>query len=725
MFHRTLTISALLLLTAASMLAAADNSTSDYNPEYLHFMFRHETKEVLSGMDVADLKGDGRGEILYVDSQEGAVFALDGAGKQLWGKSLAGYVFDVKAADINGDGMKEVLVGSGSDVSVFGANGENGKKYLTGMGNQVHDIQVADLNSDGKVDIIASTYTKTESGASQCEPGIVFAFDGADNAASKRLWSYTLKGKDYPLAVISADLEGDGKTEVVVGSMKRTSDTSKKECKDALDQPAALVVINGDGTVRWNATTLGGVVSLYAADINGDGKKEIMVGSYPFLTVYSSTGDVLWSREGVTYISDTVAYDLNGDGKSEVLAASKDVNVYNVDSTPMWSGKTENRVYTLAVADLHGSGYGDVLAGSNRLYVFSRDGTLMWKGDDMRTIDFLNVFDLDGDGHPEVIVGGIKNISVYGSGVLIERESAADFYHKAELLYQDNNFTGAYEQLLLAEEKYLALKDRDSIVKVADLKKLVQSKLGQVASLKIEGDELVRKSKEAYLTGDFVQAIRYAAQAREKYATPDYRDDAGVANSTRLRASAEEALRLNASESMTIAENFLANKSYQLAYESASDAYDAYNFLNEKEGLAVADALVKKVLSEGGRAVDTSMREGRNSENSTVDAASLRLRLDAIKARAEALDPVTVAVVLAFAVFLTGFLSIVAFNLRWFLSNRKKKQLRTKETAARVAAIKAAADGNIPVEEASYQPGIRPFSEHHDGVRLPTKRFRR
>ncbi len=159
-----------------------------------------------------------------------------------------------------------------------------------------------------------------------------------------------------------ADLDGDGKPEVIGSAY-------------------SVFAVNGeDGALQWRAGTTAnrtwpGVV---AADLDGDGDVEIVVaqgGGY--LTVYSHSGGLVWSRRPTDReLRGLGVLDLDGDGTLEILvtgtAGSKTNSwVYEHDGTlrPGWPQMTGN----------FGYGWG----------VFNDNGALG---------------DIDGDSVPEIVV---------------------------------------------------------------------------------------------------------------------------------------------------------------------------------------------------------------------------------------------------------------------------------------------------------------------------------
>lgn len=262
-----------------------------------------------------------------------------------------------------------------------------------------------------------------------------------------------------------ADLDGDGKAEVVWGSYD-------------------LVALNGaDGSLLWRAPSGNRVwPSIAVADLTGDGTLEIAVGrSGDQVTVYNRNGSVAWTKNpfGNGEVRTLAVDDLEQDGKREIIVgrasggATKQLNVFEPDGSvrPGWPARRDGEAgygwglynQNVAVADLNGDGNkelynptdthyitaldrnGNQLA-ANTVYgagkVWSQVGVHVANTVDIRGYancgsehrpNFANsapaAADLDGDGTQELIVVG----NVYNCGT----DPYTDLYLMPFVLKQD------------------------------------------------------------------------------------------------------------------------------------------------------------------------------------------------------------------------------------------------------------------------------------------------
>jgi poly-gamma-glutamate capsule biosynthesis protein CapA/YwtB (metallophosphatase superfamily)/outer membrane protein assembly factor BamB len=233
-----------------------------------------------------------------------------------------------------------------------------------------------DLDGDGREEIVAASYDKHV---------YTLAHDG------HLLWSYRTDGPVYSLGV--GDLDGDGRAEVLAGG----DDNS-------------VHALAADGTLLWVRRMSSRVTSLSVGDVEGDGTGEVLVGCWDGgLWLLGPDGEPRWQTRGEGGVSVVHLVDLDHDGNLEALAGDQGgaVSLTNASGAVQWTYATGGRVTELTVHDLEGDGGNEIVVGSadGWLYALNDEGGLEWKrlvGDSVLTLD---VADVEGDGTAEIAVG--------------------------------------------------------------------------------------------------------------------------------------------------------------------------------------------------------------------------------------------------------------------------------------------------------------------------------
>ncbi len=304
--------------------------------------------------------------------------------------------------------------GSGQHWSILEAGGFR----VYGAGG----VAIGDLEGDGRPDICVAS----PDAAVLCLEG-----DG------RFKWAAGSARAAYGNPAI-ADMDGDGKAEVIFGAS----------------------VFAHDGTERLSGGACTGITNSFAVDMTGDGQLELVAGC----AVQRLDGSLVWTADGPDGIP--AVGDFDGDGAPEVVrAASGRMVLVDTDGTTLWDvaipGGGNGGAPT--VADYDGDGQPEVGVASLYYYtVFDTDGSVLWSNptnDTSSSRTGSSVFDFDRDGAAEVVYADQYNLYVYdgptglvrmdldghANGTLFEYPVVADVDNdgSTEIVLASNNYTYA------------------------------------------------------------------------------------------------------------------------------------------------------------------------------------------------------------------------------------------------------------------------------------------
>ena len=325
---------------------------------------------VTNSIAVADFNGDGKLDVAATSLPENyvSVFLGQGGSKLAAGTNIAipqsssgpaGPAF-VVARDFNGDGKPDLALADqqSNSVSILLGNGDGTFQtpltYAAGANPQY--LAIGDFNGDGKPDLAVANSASLTPTAS----GNISILLNNGNGTFQSAANYT--AGTHPYAIVIGDFNGDGKLDLAVVNDGAIGGTDKGGLW--------ILLGNGDGTFRA-ATNIGvgqNPVHLAAADINGDGKLDLIIAttSRPgagSLAILLGKGDGTFQTPVLATTFNLPQWisilDINGDGIPDIVDAEQgDLGYFqgNGDGTfqsevPFPGGENPS---ALAVADFNG-----------------------------------------------------------------------------------------------------------------------------------------------------------------------------------------------------------------------------------------------------------------------------------------------------------------------------------------------------------------------------------
>jgi VCBS repeat-containing protein len=219
----------------------------------------------------ADVNNDGKIDLIVANEVSYTVSVLKNNGDGTFAAKVdyatGKMPHSVTSADVNGDALSDLIVANfdSDTVSVLKNNGDgtfaNRVDYSTGLYSFPESVTSADVNGDGKIDLIIANNSDTIS---------VFKNNG-DGTFITRV-DYSVAGT-HPSSVASADVNGDGMSDLIVANFD--TDT------------VSVLKNNGDGTftTKVDYTTGHWPTLVTSADVNGDGMSDLIVANYDSDTV--------------------------------------------------------------------------------------------------------------------------------------------------------------------------------------------------------------------------------------------------------------------------------------------------------------------------------------------------------------------------------------------------------------------------------------------------------
>ena len=226
----------------------------------------------------------------------------------------------IAVADLDADGKAELIVG-GNAIEVFDADTQTSKGVsdnITYWGNlsyiaMFRDIEVGDVIAGGNKEIVALVDEFTENGR-------LFILDSQTLEIKLNI---SIPGSVQCLEL--ADIDGDGNIEIIVGDGGVTLGT--------LSYHGHIRIYDSAGTLKWGSEDLGEMITaIKVADIDDDGKLEMVTASDRIKILDASNKSLIWSSANLISVGDDdclVLADIDGDGTLDILTRTSTYSAGN------------------------------------------------------------------------------------------------------------------------------------------------------------------------------------------------------------------------------------------------------------------------------------------------------------------------------------------------------------------------------------------------------------
>jgi hypothetical protein len=299
------------------------------------------------------------------------------------------------------------------------------------VANYPDDVVAVDLDGDGKPDLATANESNTVSTLLNTSSG--------GNISFNTKVDFTVSGTDFGTGIASGDLDGDGKKDIVTTKSYKSLNTVNVLRNTSITGNISFAA-------KIDVTTGANPIDAFIIDLDMDGKPELITQSNNGNNVYlfsvlrntSTVGSISFAAPQNVTVSDIAsitAADIDGDGKPELITAngaSKTVSVFRNTSTTgniTFAAKvdlsSQGNPSSIFVSDLDGDAKVEIITGNyaaSTISVFRNTSTAgsvsFATTKEVPIVGYgTSVFatDIDADAKPDLVVSNGSNsvISVF------------------------------------------------------------------------------------------------------------------------------------------------------------------------------------------------------------------------------------------------------------------------------------------------------------------------